>query len=339
MFSNRFQQIVIITILSIVTCSCGGGGGSGTSSRSQLEGVVPAPTPSPAPGQNASSDPNIDRYYKEEFYENSWGAEILVTFSGFNIKGLKYYNSDRSNGTTEYDFPAKTGVTTYFHLGSIEFFPVVSSVQLSIFHMLRTHNHRSDEVINLTRLLMLLDENNSQSSRISLPQNAHNLVSEAGIVLSDLYVDINSFENSDKVLFLLNSLGGSRLPEIYQAEEYLLEHFGRWLGIDNYAQWPAGFEIDFDQDGVLNDRDAFPWDATQWRDEDGDREGDSAKVIDLFLDTNGVFEYEIDVLNGFLYVADYKKNLHRFDIQNGQLLSSIELDDYITINLEHKYAC
>src|SRR5690606_17042051 len=99
--------------------------------------------------------------------------------------------------------------------------PAISSIQLSIFHLLRNHNHRSNEVINLTRILMLLDENSSQSRVITIPLGSHDLISSAGLLLSDLYVDINEFEDLAKISSLLDSLNEKQLPGVQEAEEYL----------------------------------------------------------------------------------------------------------------------
>ncbi len=328
MVNHGLERWVLAIGLTICLIGCGGGGSDSTQ-QPDITTVTPT-TPSPAP----EDDPNIKRYFRSEYKSGSWDSKEKVQFSGFGIDGLKYYNSDGTYGFTKYegagDYNTRVGVSTHFHLGSIEFYPTVASVQLSIFQLLRNYNHLSYEVINLTRLLLLLDTNGGQSDVINLPNDAHEIISDSGILFKDLLVKPEDFDNSEKVSQLLSRVRKSQLPSVAQAKIYFDEHYNKWLGRNGYSQWSAGYQIDYDGDGVINEEDAFPWDATQWQDANEDGFGDTPAVKELYVHTNGVREYEVDSLNGILYVSDYQGQLYRFELQSGELKSTITLDGVIT---------
>lgn len=325
--------IVVVVLASLSSC----GGGSNSSALSEPPSTVASSSSSSSnskKGDTEVEDPNIERYIKEEHKPGAWGMNVGVDFSGFHISGLSYYSSDGESGRTDYDgeygFYAKEGVTTHFHLGSIEFHPVITSTQLSIFHLVRNHNHLSDEVVNLTRLLMVMDENGYSSNHIRLMEEASENVEKSGLVLNDLYVSKESFSDSPKVKSLISYIGVGDLPGVEEAQTYIYEHFRKWKDNDGYAQWPSGFKIDFDRDGVVNSDDAFPWDSTQWRDHNDDGVGDDPIVEELFLETRGVFQYEIDDVRGHLYVANYKGELSLYDLSTGDMISKRKFGGVIT---------
>lgn len=330
---------VIFTLLSLfylVGCGSKGGGNSQSGNSSSS-------TSSSSTSSSGSSivDTNILRYTETEFTDH-WGTTQTGTFSGFRIVGLDYYNSDGTHGTTGLEagtnnpsanassFLTRQNATTHFHLGSIEFYTIPSSSLISIFDLLRSHNHKSNQVLNLVRLLMLLDENNSSSNHIVISENSKKSITVAKISLQELFVEINDFQNLDKVQTLLKSIGDRTLPTPTEAESYLTEHFSKWIGVTGYAQWPKGYKTDFDADGIPNIDDDFPWDSTQSKDANSDGKGDNPEVVNNFLETRGVKAYTVDPLNGFLYIANYNKKVFRYELSSGKILTEVILPEYIT---------
>ncbi|MDN4501587.1 hypothetical protein QX776_04210 [Alteromonadaceae bacterium BrNp21-10] len=270
-----------------------------------------------------------------------YGSKLGSSIASIKIIGMDYKSNTDIQGTTKApygNYLRREGEKTIFSIGSIEFLPIPSTPDSSIFQILRTYNDKSNEVINFTKLLLTLNEKPENNNVITLSETSKQAVANAGIVLSDLYLPPEEFETSEKINKLIELLVNKPLVSTEDALAYFYDNhidpfrYTQWFDLAGFFPHLTGLSPnfdDFDNDGVPNATDDFPWDANEWEDSNGDRIGDNNNVLYTFIDTPSVTDLKYSIEKGLFFVTSKRqRSLSIFEISSGGKIKTFNFEDF-----------
>ncbi|MBB3168997.1 PKD domain-containing protein [Simiduia aestuariiviva] len=316
--------------LGLFLTACGGGGG-GSADTPVNPITAPAPTPTPAPEPTPEGFTGI--------------------FVDSPVQGLAFSTSTGETGKTgatgEFQYQEDARIT--FSLGALQLPEVPAYSVLTPLDLFATQNIRTPAVSNFVRLLQTLDADQNPDNGIELDSASIDALDAAGFTLADLQLPTKEFEQSTKFGTLFTALTRitSLLPE-HQA----LAHFAKTLANSNAIDSDGdrvvnALDPDDDNDGVADELDAFPWDATEAFDFDHDGVGDNADTDD---DNDGIPDVEDSILEllselpdvgigafdklshsdyGYLFLT-YRnaQKLDVLDLSTGELITSFSFDAF-----------
>jgi hypothetical protein len=275
------------------------------------------------------------------------------SFEGLWVHGLAYTTSSGLTGRLRiganqnmYDY--HEGDAIIFNFGSLRLPSVPGVAQASLMDMFQVQNQNSYEIRNLMRLLLTVTDQqpvlgnaalvHDPSTSPGLPETYASTTRNVFVTLDDLKLPPAQFATTTHVTQFLAAAGKSQLASLSLATDYWIESQA-WsrLNLDS-DPWPNLEDLDDDEDGVPDVSDAFPWDADESVDADGNGIGDNGttKYTPLALAPYtgegstlpfAFHDIAFDHTRGRLFVSTQAdKSLSVFDADSGALLSKITFD-------------
>ncbi|MCD9460124.1 thrombospondin type 3 repeat-containing protein [Marinibactrum halimedae] len=246
------SPLAIALILALTTTACGGGGGGGSNSGG---GTTPTPPPS---------------------------TELTGILIDSPVANVAFQTATKSGTTNENgEFTYEPGETVTFSIGDLVLGTIPAAETITPLDLADSNDVTDPAVLNRIRLLQSLDTDGNPDNGITISD----LAAGAATAL-DFNQSATSFATSQTVLSFISNAGQtSPVTELVSPEDALL-HFQSVL-TDNGITFEANNNSDTDEDGVLDQDDAFPDDPNETLDTDGDGIGNNADTDD---DGDGVVD-------------------------------------------------
>jgi hypothetical protein len=209
------------------------------------------------------------------------------------IQGVSFSTTSGVSGVTndQGQFTYDDGDYITFSLGSLVLPEIKAKPVITLLDIFDTQNIHEAEVTNLARLLQTLDDDGSYASVITIPQTHVAVLTSQNVTLTDLSIAKTDFDSTSSISDMVFNLPG--IAEMV-SQEIALEHLANSLASSEIVDSDGDSSFnhvdeDDDNDGVLDDDDAFPWDPLESADYDGDGVGDNS---DTDKDGDGVLNAE-----------------------------------------------
>lgn len=213
------------------------------------------------------------------------------------IQGVSFSTTSGVSGVTDEQgqFTYDDGDYITFSIGSLILPEIQAKPVITLLDIFETDNIHETEVANLARLLQTLDDDGNYASHIIIPPSHVSALTAQDVTLADLSVARSDFSTLISISDMVFNLPG--ITELV-SQATAIQHFASTLAnselIDSDGDATSNLiDEDDDNDGILDQGDAFPWDSLESSDYDGDGIGDNS---DPDIDNDGVLNTEDDWL-------------------------------------------
>lgn len=282
----------------------------------------------------------------------------MVAQSGGNIEafwvqGLGYTTTAGVVGRTtigmygDHAYLFRYGDSVVFNFGNLRLPEVPAQAQTTPFAIFRTRNQHSNQIRNLMRLMLTVSvrppilgnpTSHYDLATPAVPESYSSTTKQVFVTLDDLALSPSQFEASAHVAQFLADAGRPQLAPLDVSNEFWLESVRESVMNVDRDSWTNRNDDDDDNDGVPDLQDAFPWDADESVDDDGNGVGDAGNTQYFplpFAPYRGdsgslpisLHDTAYDDSTGRLYVTNQAdKSLTAFDIQTGAVLGKLTFD-------------
>jgi len=266
----------------------------------QVNGPVDVPVagtnPESLPDNSLATAPDNSQDNAGNIAESIAGAEIRTgIFLDSPVANLAYRTESIAGFTDgEGSFNYLPDENIVFSIGNVELPSTTAKSIITPLDLFPDGAIDNRGVVNVSRLLQSLDEDNEAANGIVLSDNAHTL-----LTVQPLDFESTSFSEAANTLIEASGASGSLLIPATAAMEHLAitlnaeglaipvaENGGALMLRDSNSDGiPDEFDWDDDGDGVNDELDLFPYDSSEQFDFDGDGIGNNADTDD---DNDGV---------------------------------------------------
>ena len=209
------EKVLILSGVAILT-ACGGGDGGSSNVSSSSSSSSSSAISSSSSSESSSSSP----------VSAQMGSLVVVPVEGLQFTSGMVNGLTSSSGGFEY----QDGESVTFSIGDLRFPVVLGGEEVSPFTLAGAGDTDNRIVLNITRLLMALDEDNNTANGIQVPTSA-------AAMATGLSVDWADTDFDTAVLnFVANAGGGGVLPSDQLALEYLAQSLGGSADCSAYPQ-------------------------------------------------------------------------------------------------------
>jgi hypothetical protein len=239
------------------------------------------------------------------------------------------------------DFRFKQNDKINFNIGNLKLPTTLASSNVTLFDIFNTH-HINNEIINLVRLLLVIDTNSGTILKdpasfnfINIPDEYVNSSMDIYITSDDLKLSPVEFEASPNAQRFLKTFKKSGFASGQDASDYFNKVMRTARLLCSYMHPTMGPAIghykscdDADGDGVSNSLDKFPWNADESTDNNNDGLGDDQNrtYTDLAI-PNVANGFTFNQKSGQLYIShSAAKSVSVVDVVSGAVIKTFQFD-------------
>ncbi|MCV2883485.1 hypothetical protein OE749_02080 [Aestuariibacter sp. AA17] len=279
---------------------------------------------------------------------------VYGVFSSAPVVGVEYTTSDGFSGKTDSQgrFSYTPGTKISFNIADIVLPDTPAKDTITPLDIFNTVNHADPHVINLVRLLYTLDDDGDVHDSVNLASKRVEAISKAGITRQHLLESVTEFE---WIYTSLMSNSGVSNVELVDANEALLtfmESMNNSVQLDSDLDGIVNRDdTDDDNDGILDEKDGFPWSTFALNDfdhdglaNDTDNDDDNDGVLDIEDEqselkfTLGEFdEYTLLPVSGYVVTLNKNtKSLKAYRLNTGMVVGDVQFDQTPTSLTAHE---